>query len=419
MFAIIDSTFVRETDTKGMKFLSNYFHHTFSRPVLYFLGIATLLAGFLYVVSPKMAFADDPSATNAQRLVTIHDSGNEITIVTRALTVADALKQADVTVSSHDIVEPSVNEKLVAKSYQVNIFRARPVVIVDGSKEIRVMTAEQSPRQIAKTAGITLYDEDQTEFKRVESVLDGGGAGVKMVIDRATVFNFTLYGKRFVARTQATTVGDLLKEKKIALGAADGVSPTQSTPLTEGMDVNVWRNGKQTVTQEEVVVRPVEEVKDADQAVGIRQVKEDGADGKRNVTYEIETKNGVEVARTEIASVTTLETVKQVVIVGTKVVLPAGSHTDWMAAAGIAESDYGYVDFIVGHESGWSPTKYNYGGSGAYGLCQALPAGKMSSAGSDYMTNPITQLKWCNGYAVGRYGSWAGAYSFWIANKWW
>lgn len=402
-----------------MKFLMNYFHHTFSRPVLYGIGIATILAGFFYVVLPNVAFAEDPSATNSQRLVTIHDNGGEVTIVTRAVTVADALKQADVNVSPRDIVEPSPSEKLVAKTYQVNVFRARPVVVSDGSTEIRVMTAEQSPRQIAKTAGLTLYDEDTTDFQRVDSVLTGGGAGVKMIVHRATAINFTLYGKRFVARTQAKTVGELLKEKKVTLGSADGVSPAQSTPVSTGMEVKVWRNGKQTVTQEEVITRPTEEVKDADRIVGVREVKDAGADGKRNVTYEIETKDGAEVSRKEIASVTTLEAVKQVVVVGTKITLPAGSHTDWMAAAGISETDYGYVDYIVGHESGWSATKYNYGGSGAYGLCQALPASKMASAGSDYMTNPITQLKWCNGYALGRYGSWAGAYNFWIKNHWW
>jgi hypothetical protein len=97
----------------------------------------------------------------------------------------------------------------------------------------------------------------------------------------------------------------------------------------------------------------------------------------------------------------------------------AGSHADWMRLAGIAESDFGYVEFIIDHESGWGVTKWNYGGSGAYGLGQALPATKMAAFGSDYMTNPITQLRWANAYAVGRYGSWAHAYSFWTVRHVW
>jgi hypothetical protein len=100
-------------------------------------------------------------------------------------------------------------------------------------------------------------------------------------------------------------------------------------------------------------------------------------------------------------------------------VVVIGSHTDWMLAAGIAESDFGYVNYIIDHESGWGVTKANYGGSGAYGLGQALPASKMAAFGSDYLTNPVTQLRWANAYAVGRYGSWASAYSHWIARHSW
>ncbi len=111
---------------------------------------------------------------------------------------------------------------------------------------------------------------------------------------------------------------------------------------------------------------------------------------------------------------------RKVVAVRTVVAVQVtGSHADWMREAGIAESDFGYVDYIIDHESGWGVTKSNYGGSGAYGLGQALPAGKMAKFGSDYMTNPITQLRWANAYAVGSFGSWANAYSHWIARHSW
>jgi hypothetical protein len=99
--------------------------------------------------------------------------------------------------------------------------------------------------------------------------------------------------------------------------------------------------------------------------------------------------------------------------------LPAGSHVDWMSAAGITEGDFGFVDYIIGQESGWGVTKFNYGGSGAYGIGQAMPASKMAPYGADYMTNPVTQLKWANSYAVGRYGSWAHAYSYWFTHHNW
>lgn len=89
-----------------------------------------------------------------------------------------------------------------------------------------------------------------------------------------------------------------------------------------------------------------------------------------------------------------------------------------MSAAGISASDYSYVDYIISKESGWNATADNPMSS-AYGICQALPGAKMASAGSDWQTNPVTQLEWCNSYATSRYGSWAGAYSFWISHHWW
>lgn len=100
-------------------------------------------------------------------------------------------------------------------------------------------------------------------------------------------------------------------------------------------------------------------------------------------------------------------------------VVVAGSHADWMREAGIAESDFGYVDYIISRESGWGVTKWNRSGSGAYGLGQAMPASKMARFGGDYLTDPVTQLKWANAYATSRYGSWEAAYSHWLSRHSW
>lgn len=91
-----------------------------------------------------------------------------------------------------------------------------------------------------------------------------------------------------------------------------------------------------------------------------------------------------------------------------------GAPAEWMAAAGIASGDWGYVDYVVSRESGWNPNATNRS-SGACGLVQALPCSKVPGNGYD----PVDNLRWANGYATGRYGSWAGAYNFWINNHWW
>ncbi|MGF3055446.1 transglycosylase SLT domain-containing protein [Microbacterium sp. YY-01] len=91
-----------------------------------------------------------------------------------------------------------------------------------------------------------------------------------------------------------------------------------------------------------------------------------------------------------------------------------GDPAAWMAAAGIASSDWGYVDYIATRESGWNPNATNPS-SGACGLIQALPCSKVPGNGYD----PVDNLRWANGYAMERYGSWYDAYVFWVNNSWW
>ena len=68
-------------------------------------------------------------------------------------------------------------------------------------------------------------------------------------------------------------------------------------------------------------------------------------------------------------------------------------------------------------ESGWRTDAYNTS-SGAYGIPQALPASKLASAGSDWMTNYRTQINWGLGYISGRYGSPCGAWTHEIGYNW-
>lgn len=94
----------------------------------------------------------------------------------------------------------------------------------------------------------------------------------------------------------------------------------------------------------------------------------------------------------------------------------SGTCSDWMRQAGITDTQN--ASYIFQRESGCNPTATNKS-SGAYGVCQALPGSKMASAGADWKTNPVTQMKWCDSYAKSRYGSWAQAVAFWKNNKWW
>jgi hypothetical protein len=80
------------------------------------------------------------------------------------------------------------------------------------------------------------------------------------------------------------------------------------------------------------------------------------------------------------------------------------------------KTEFGCLNDIWTRESGWRYNAEN--ASGAYGIPQALPGSKMASAGSDWLTNPATQIKWGLGYIKGTYGTPCDAWSFWQAHGW-
>lgn len=81
------------------------------------------------------------------------------------------------------------------------------------------------------------------------------------------------------------------------------------------------------------------------------------------------------------------------------------------------KEDYEALNFIITHESGWNANNINKK-SGASGLCQSLPASKMSVSGKDYKTNYKTQINWCILYCNTRYGSIQKAKQFWLKHHW-
>ncbi len=100
-------------------------------------------------------------------------------------------------------------------------------------------------------------------------------------------------------------------------------------------------------------------------------------------------------------------------------------HIALLSSAGIAEHDYFYADFIVMMEGHYDPCVVNggahdctYSGNKAYGACQALPGNKIASAGRDWQTNIVTQLKWCDSYAQAM-GGWQKAHQKWLMKHYW
>lgn len=308
--------------------------------ILVFACIVITLLIAQFFIAKAGAATQDPA--KGGRLVTIHDRGSQKVILTHAQSVSDALEQADISLDKRDTVEPAVDEKLVATDYTVNIYRARPVIVVDGSVRQKIMTPYQTADKIAKDAGIELHDEDTSRLAASDDIVNEG-AGVTLTINRATAFTLTLYGQKTQAYTQKETVGDMLMSKNITLADDDTLSVMKDTPMQVGMTVEIWRNGKQVITEEKDIAYETEKIQNTDREIGFREVQTPGVVGKKTVSFEIEMKNGKEVARKEIQSVVTTQPKKQVEVVGAKPVF-SGSFAQALAKLRACESGGNYAN---------------------------------------------------------------------------
>jgi hypothetical protein len=84
---------------------------------------------------------------------------------------------------------------------------------------------------------------------------------------------------------------------------------------------------------------------------------------------------------------------------------------------GWSSEQFQCLDLLWTRESRWDYQIQN-GSSGAYGIPQALPGSKMASAGADWRTNPVTQIRWGLGYIADRYGSPCGAWAHSESHNW-
>lgn len=381
--------------------------HPLAVPVLTFLCLL-LVAAILFRL-----FTMHPAKPVNPFVVVVSHDGVQQTVPSKEPTVGALLKKLNLHINQGDVVEPAPTTPIHQDYFRINIYRAVPVAVVDGGHKTFTFSAAATPRSIAQQQGITVYPEDDVTLKPADNFLKDGAIGQEVEVDPATPVNLNLYGAPLAIRTQAKTVAQLIKEKNIHLASSDQVMPGLTAPITPNEQIFITRNGTKIESVTQPLAMPVQTVQDPNLAYGTSAVRQAGSAGSEVITYQDNLQNGQVVSRTVIQTVVTQQPVTEIVAKGVNL----GGIKGDMALASIPASDYNYADYIISHESNWNPEAEN--SSGAYGLCQALPGSKMASYGSDWRTNPITQLKWCNGYAVGHYGGWAGAYSYWRAHHYW
>ena len=234
-------------------------------------------------------------------------------------------------------------------------------------------------------------------------------------------------------------------------------APTAEPDSTPAIGNDVPEAETATANAENVVVEDVTEAhgsteEETDQLPkGEKKVKTAGVDGLTRTISRVTTDaDGNELSREVVSTVAVTAKVDEVVLVGTKEEAAQAASKDsagsgdsgsaaaasapqavsgtdaasaqatarsMMGAYGWGDSEFSCLVSLWNRESGWNYQSQN-ASSGAYGIPQALPGSKMASEGTDWATNPATQIKWGLGYIQGRYGSPCSAWSHSESTGW-
>ena len=334
---------------------------------------------------PVTATADAQS----QALVSLYADSQQHLFSTDAGTVADVLRRANVKLAKQDLVEPSASTPVPKGQFNINVYRARPVLVADGLQTYRINSAYQSPRLLALAAGLIVYPEDQFRTEVISNIVDSSAIGEEVVVTRAKPVNVRVDGKVRAIRTQAPTVGAALKAVGVSLGAQDTVSVGLAHSVTPGMDVSITRVSEVVATLTQTLPRTVKTITDPTVLKGQSTVKAPGSDGQKTVTYRIHYQDGVETAREAIQVVSLVQPVDKVIVVGTKVMF-AGSVEYWRPLVEAAAAQWAIDPNMMlrimsceSHGNATSVSRFVINGEHPTGLFQFLPSTWRSAGGTN------------------------------------
>ncbi len=349
-----------------------------------------------------------------------------------------------------DVATPATRARTVAKRGVHTLVLA---VIAGGTVAFAGVTGAEDPAVAPPptasafgAAETVKVDRAQAQLvaSRFESRAPLEGAAVELVVD----------GEARELTTGAASVAELLTEAGVLVDQDDVVSLPLATPVVAGMTVEVTT--VETVDEHVTETDEHETVEEEDDSLprGERRVVTEGVDGVTATTYRVTTTGGEETERELVARAVVSERVDEVVKVGTAEPVVAQPSTgsgesqvssssgtessadstpadapapsggspkaiaaDMVAARGWGSDQFSCLDRLWERESNWNPSAQNPS-SGAYGIPQSLPGSKMASVGSDWRTNPATQITWGLNYISGRYGTPCGALSHSDSRGW-
>jgi uncharacterized protein YabE (DUF348 family) len=353
-----------------------------------FIKVGTQLLVLCALVVGLVAFVGN------NKTITLNVDGKVTSVQSFGGTVGQVVKSANVELKPTDRVSPSV-DATVQNGTVINVNMAKEVkVSLDGSEKT-VNTTAQDVAGLVTELGVASASSVSVPKDAQLSV-----AGSFVSISTPKSVSIVADGKVDTATTTAGTVGKVLEDAGLSLGANDRTSQPANAPVVNNMVIKVSRvdTGQTAVTTEDVAFTS-ETKESAELPKGEKEVTQAGAAGKVEKTFKLVLVDGREASRTLVSETVTAQPVTEKITVGTKAkpvaqaapAAPAASAGANTGAAAPAMMNEAMWDKIAQCEAGgnWSINT----GNGYYGGLQFDIQTWLGSGGGAYAPNASLATK--------------------------
>jgi len=286
-----------------------------------------VVAGLLVVVALAGGFA-----VSVCKTVTLTVDGIAMRVTTMKSRVIDIVQENGFAVDERDDLYPAAEVK-VHDAANIVLRRSRPLQItLDGHDAKQVWTtASTVDEALAQLAMTDTAPAAASRGSRVPL------AGMALPVVSAKTVQINDGGAMRTVHLPAANVAGLLSAAGVPLLDSDRVMPSATSPIVDGMEIQVTRNRIQQVTQRIPLQPNKRRIEDPEMNISREVVEDPGAPGTQDVTFAVATVNGVETGRLPIANTVITPAREAVVRVGTKPgtdVPPVSDGSIWDAIAG-------------------------------------------------------------------------------------
>lgn len=325
------------------------------------------------------------------KTITLNVDGKVSSVQTFGGTVGQVVKSANLELDPADRVSPSVDAS-VQNGTVINVNKAKEVKVSLDGTEKTVNTTAQDVAGLVTELGVASASSVSVPKDAQLSI-----AGSYVSISTPKAVSIVADGKVDTATTTAATVGEVLADAGLALGANDRTSQPANAHVVNNMVIKVSRvdNGQTTATTEDVPFETVT-TESGELLKGEKEVTQKGAAGKLEKTFKLVLVDGREASRTLVSEAVTVQPVSEKITVGTKPkpvaqAAPAASAGANTGAAAPAMMNEAMWDKIAQCEStgNWSINS----GNGYYGGLQFDIRTWIGAGGGAYAPNASLATK--------------------------